>query len=137
MAFTGGDITEITYNHEDLGSGTIFCKANEDGTIDRGGYRSNDDQNAITGDGQMIDQMNRVRASVETPPIAWDMTDRDELDKLTLMAGSPKLADWTITHISGAIWAGKGKPVGDIQGSTNSAQVGLTIHFQDKLKKIS
>ncbi len=136
MAFTGGDFTEATYNHEDLGSGTIFFKANEDGTVDLGGYRSNDDQNAITGDGQIIDQMNRVRASIETPPVAWDMLERDELNALTLMAESPKKADWTLTHISGAIFAGKGKPVGDVQGSTNAANVGLTLHFDKKLKRI-
>ena len=135
--YVGGDILEITYNHSVIGSGTIFCKANEDGTLDPGGYRSNDDANAITGDGKMIDQINRVRGSFETPPIAWDMTDADELQKLSDMSESPVLADWTISSISGAIWGGRGKPVGDIQGVTNTSQISLKIAFEGKVKKIS
>lgn len=134
--YTGGDILEITYNHSLIGSGTIFCKANEDGTLDPGGLRSNDDASAITGDGRMIDQINRVRGSFEIP-IAWDMTDADELQKLAEMSKSPVLADWTISSISGAIWGGRGKPVGDIQGSTNTPQISLKIAFEDTVKKIS
>jgi len=137
MAFVGGDITEITYNHSVLGSGTLFCKSNEDGTIDPGGFRSNDDDNSITGAGQMIDQLNRVRGSFEAPPIAWDMTEIDELDKIRLMTESPVLADWTITSINGTIWAGRGKPVGDIKGNTNTSQISLKIAFENRLKKIS
>lgn len=135
--YIGGDITEITYNHSIIGSGTIFCKSNEDGTLDPGGYRSNDDANSITGDGRLIDQINRVRGSFETPPIAWDMTDKDELQKLAEMSESPILADWTISSISGAIWGGKGKPVGDIQGVTNTSQISLKIAFEGRVKKIS
>lgn len=137
MSYTGGDIVEITYEHPVIGSGTIYCKANEDGTIDPGGYRSNDDANQITGDGKMIDQMNRVRGSFEAPPIAWDMTDVDELQKLADMAKSPVLANWTINHISGKIWGGKGKPVGDLTGATNTAQVTLKLAFELELNSIS
>lgn len=136
MSFVGGDIIEITYNHSTLGSGTIFCKSNEDGTIDLGGYRSNDDANAITGNGKIIDQMNRVRGSFETPPIAWDMTDKDELQKLADMAASPVLGDWTWSSISGAIWGAKGKPVGDIQGTTNASQITLKLAFEGQIKKL-
>ncbi len=136
MGFVGGDITEITYNHPVIGSGTLFCKANEDGTLDLGGFRSNDDANSITGDGRMIDQINRVRGSFEAPPIAWDMVGENELQKLADMSRSPVLADWTISSISGSIWGGKGKPVGDIQGATNTAQITLKIAFEN-LKRIS
>lgn len=137
MSYTGGDIVEITYNHEVLGSGTIFCKANEDGTLELGGYRSNDDDSGATGDGQMIDQLNWRRGSFETPPIAWDMTDVDELSKLAALAESPLLADWTIAHISGQIWGGKGKPVGDIAGATNTSLITLKLAFSGKLKPLS
>ena len=137
MPYVGGDITEITYNHPVFGSGTIYCKANESGTLERGGYRSNDDDNSVTGDGQFIDQINRRRGKFEAPPIAWDMTDKDEQEKLSNLAESPILADWTINHISGAIYGGKGKPVGDLPGDTNTAQVTLVIAFEGKVKKIS
>ncbi|MCJ7802758.1 MAG: hypothetical protein MUP82_10425 [Candidatus Marinimicrobia bacterium] len=134
--YTGGDILEMTYNHPTVGAGSLFLKANEDGTVDPGGYRSNDDDNMITGDGQFIDQINRSRGSFESPPVAWDMVDKDELEILAKMAGSPLLADWTITSISGAIWGGKGKPVGDIKGITNSANIGLKIAFSGELKRL-
>lgn len=135
--YTGGNILEITYNHPVEGSGTIFCKAAEDGQVDPGGYRSADDANMVTGDGQMIDQINRVRWSFECPPIAWDMTSADEVSKLAKMSASPVLADWTITHISGAIWGGKGKPVGDIKGATNASTIPLKLSGSGELKKIS
>jgi hypothetical protein len=136
MAYVGGDILEVTYNHEIEGSGTIFCKSNEDGTLDPGGLRTNDDANSVTGNGRMINQMNRVLASFEGT-IAWDMTDRDELAKLAKLAASPILADWTISSVSGAIWGGKGKPVGDIQGNTNTALIKLKLAFESQLKQIA
>lgn len=135
--YVGGDIREITYNHEKIGSGTLFCKANDDGTIDLGGYRTNDDANQVTGDGRMIVQLNRTLGSFETPPIAWDMTDKNELQRLSDLAASPINADWTISSVSGAVWAGRGRPVGDLQGSTNAATVGLKLAFERTIKKIS
>jgi hypothetical protein len=137
MGFIGGDIVEITYNHSEIGSGSILCKANEDGTIDLGGFRSSDDANQITGDGRLIDQINRVRGSFESPPIAWDMTGEDELQKLADMAASPILGNWTITSISGAIFGGRGKPVGDLQAATNTSLITLKLAFENKIKRIS
>jgi hypothetical protein len=130
MGYTGGDTIEMRYTHPTLGSDTFFFKASEDGTIDPGGLRSNDDDNGITGAGQFIDQMNRRRASFETPPIAHDQIDKDELNMLVKLAASPQLADWTITNVSGAIWGGKGKPVGDIQANTNTALITVKIAFE-------
>lgn len=135
MGYTGGDILEITYNHPTIGSGVIFCKSNEDGTLDQGGFRSNDDANSIAANGRIIDQINRVRASFESM-ISWDMTDVDELEKLRQLAAHPVLADWTISSITGAIWGGKGKPVGDIQGNTNTALITLKLALES-LEKIS
>jgi hypothetical protein len=137
MSYTGGDIIEITYNHPVLGSGALFCKAAEDGTLDPGGLRSADDANMVTGDGQMIDQINRTRWSFEAPPIAWDMTDINEVERIAALAASPVLADWTITSISGAIWGGKGKPVGDVNGNTNTAQTTLKLAGSGILRRIS
>jgi hypothetical protein len=39
MAAVGGDILEVTYAHETLGSGTFFPKSGEDSTFDLGGFR--------------------------------------------------------------------------------------------------
>jgi hypothetical protein len=134
--FSGGDLLEISYKHPTLGSGVLFPKSSEDGTVDPGGYRSNDDANMITGDGQMIDQVNRVRWSFEGT-VGWDMAVQDELDQMRKLSASSVQADWTITHINGTIWGGKGKPVGDIQGNTNTAQMPLKIAGGGQLTKIS
>ena len=133
----GGDILEITYNHDTVGAGTLYCKSNEDGTLDIGGFRSNDDDNASTGDGEFIDQMNWRRGSFECPPIAWNMTDAEEKSKLEAVAESSVLADWTISHIMGRIWGGKGKPVGDIPGSTNTGLITLKIAFSGKVRPLT
>ena len=135
--FTGGDVLEIGYNHPVIGSGKLFVKADEDATIHRGGYMSEEDRSAITGDGQFIDSMKRQRPRYESGPVAWDMTDVDEQDKLIKLQESPVLADWTIQHISGAIFAGKGKPVGELPGNLKAATLGLNLEFEGRLEKIS
>ncbi len=122
----GGDIIEITFNHPTIGSGVIYPKSNEDSTFDPGGYRSNDDSNMIDGAGNMIDQMNRVRWSVETT-VAWDMNTAKDLNKISELASSPVQADWTFTHINGSVFGGKGKPVGDVSGNGNNATFTLKV----------
>jgi hypothetical protein len=131
----GGDILEITYNHPTLGSGVIYPKSAEDSTFDLGGFRSADDANMIDGGGRMIDQMNRVRWSLEST-VAWDMNSSLELEKVVALAKSPVLADWTISHINGSVYSGKGKPVGDLQGNGNAATFTLKIAGSGEIKKI-
>lgn len=135
MAVIGGDITEITYNHPSLGTGTIYPKAAEDSTIDLGGFRGNDDTNMVDGGGHNIRQLNRVRWSVETT-VAWDMNTREDLEKLTDLAGDPQESDWTFTHINGTVYGGKGAPVGDMAGNGNAATFTLKVSGGGKLKKI-
>ncbi len=132
----GGDILEVTYNHPTLGSGVFYPKAAEDSTLDMGGFGSSDDTNMIDGGGNMIDQMNRKRWSAEMT-VAWDMAIGLELERAQALQSSPLKASWTITHISGAIFGGNGKPVGDIQGNSNAATFTLKIAGDGKLKKIA
>lgn len=135
MAVIGGDIIEVTFNHPILGTGTFFPKSSEDSTFDLGGFRSNDDANMIDGSGEMIDQLNRVRWSFEGTG-AWDMLIREDLQRLTNLNESPVLSDWTITHINGSVWKGKGKPVGDVQGNGNAATFTLKLAGSGRMKKI-
>jgi hypothetical protein len=131
---TGGDIIEITYNHPTIGSGVIFPKAAEDNTYDLGGIRSTDDANMVDGGGNMIDQMNRGRWSVETLCVN-DMNTQNEIERCNEMAASPALADWTFTHINGTVYVGKGKPVGDLQNNVNQSTFTLKVAGGGKLKK--
>lgn len=136
MAAVGGDILEITYNHPTAGSGIWFPKANEDSTFDPGGFRGTDDANQVDGSGKKIRQLNRVGWFVETT-VSWDGNVANELDQAKALAGDPVEADWTITHINGTVWKGKGAPVGDIQGNGNTATMAIKISGGGELKKIS
>ena len=131
----GGDIIEITFNHDTVGSGTIYPKSTEDSTFNLGGFRSEDDMAKIAGDGSMIDTINRVRWSFEVPA-TWDQNSANELDKLIELAESPVEADWTISSINGTVWGGKGKPVGELPGNGNAATITLKLSGGGRLKKI-
>lgn len=116
MSVTGGDVFEITYNHPNLGDGSFFIKSGEDTTFDPGGLRTEDEQGAISGNGQMIKKINRNRWSLEGP-VVWDMLEQNEIETLSALAANPLDAQFTISHINGTIWRGEGTVVGDIQGS--------------------
>ena len=133
--YLAGDILEIVCKHPDLGVSRFQVKSNESINIDFGGLRSDDDAGSITGAGDFIDKVNRVRWSMEGP-IAVDFVSGNETDKLNELAESSKLGTWTITHISGAVWKGQGKPVGDLSPDTNTAQMTLKVAGSRKLEKL-
>lgn len=133
MAATGGDVVEITYNHPTLGSGTLYPKAKEDNTLNLGGFRSEDDENGVDGSGRTIDKMSRIRWSFEGV-IANDNNVTKELEAVVKMAESPVEADWTFTHISGQVYGGTGKPVGNIDNALGAATFQLKVAGGGKLK---
>jgi hypothetical protein len=132
---TGGDIREITFKHPTIGSGIFLPKAAEDSTINYGGFRSSDDANMVTASGEMIDQINNTRWSFESL-IKWDNKSDADYEKLIQLAGDPVLAEWTFTHVSGATWAGTGKPVGEIPGNGNQSTIPLKVAGGGSLKRI-
>ncbi len=119
---SGGDIIEITYNHPDIGTGVFYPKSSEDSTYDTGGYRSADDANMIQANGEMIDQINRVRWSFAVK-CGWDMITNQELETLSDLSASTKQGTYTFTNINGVIYKGKGKITGDVQGNGNTSTV--------------
>jgi hypothetical protein len=121
-----GDVTEIQFNHPEIGSGTIFPKANEDNTLDLGGFRNNDDASQINGAGDLIVQKNRVRGSWEGA-VENDNNTREDMKKMVDICESAVSAEWTFTHVSGAIYKGQGVPVGDLQAGLNSGTFNLKI----------
>jgi hypothetical protein len=136
MAVNGGDIVEITYNHEELGAGVLYPKSAEGSTFELGGIRNNDDANGIDGGGRAIFQKNRVRWSFEGV-VSWDMNISNEAQKMADLAASSLEATWTVTHINGTVWQGKGLPVGDIQPDGNEATMTLKISGGGVMTKIS
>jgi hypothetical protein len=123
--FVFGDCVEIKCVH----NGTTYRfspKANETANVDKGGIRTNDDASQITSNGQLMRQLNRVRAMIEVP-IAADSITGYEQNALNLMASSPILGVWTFSFLSGAILNGAGSPVGDIQFDSNGGQINLKV----------
>lgn len=132
--FVFGDCVDIVCNH--LGNTYRFYpKANESFNIDKGGVRGNDDMNQITSNGQMMSQLNRARWAVDGP-IAVDQISDAELTALNLMAGSPSLGLWQFSMISGAIYRGTGRPVGDIATDSNAGTLTLKVSGGGALQKI-
>lgn len=133
--YRGGDIIEIVCQHPTLGEFRFSPKANESFTLDPGGIRTNDDSSQITGNGQAIYQMNKVRWSMEGP-VGVDFTSGNEMENLPKLSESIEEGTWTISHISGNIWKGKGKVVGDLQPDSNAATMTLKVSGSGKLEKL-
>lgn len=136
MPVIGGDVTELTFNHPTLGNGVLFVKSDEDSELDTGGYRSADEEKGIDTGGNMIDTMTLSRWS-SSFVVAGDMTTREDLEKLVDLASNPVQAVWTITHISGVIYQGTGKPVGDVKQALKAATIQLKVAGGGKLKKVA
>lgn len=130
----GGDFTEIVCKHP-LGTFRFQGKSNEDATMDHGGYRANDDSNAITGGGKAIYQITRNRWSMELP-VAADFDSENETKTWEQLAAHPEDGIWTFTHVAGWTRKGKGRPVGDQQFSSLNAQGTLKVSGGGKFEKI-
>lgn len=135
MAYTGGDLLEVSYNHPTLGSGSFFVKSGEDSEVDLGGFRTEDDDQGIAGDGQMIKKLNQVRWSVEAP-IAWSKTTTNELEILTNIAADPLDANWTFRYQDGSAFVGEGTVVGDLKGATQGSTVPIKMAGGGRLRRL-
>ena len=133
--YIGGDILEVACNHPTLGDFRFSPKANESFNFNPGGIFNNDDENSVTGGGEMILQKNRVLWSLEGP-VAVDMLSDYERTNIVKLAESSELGTWTITHISGTIYRGKGIPVGPYSWDSNTSQATLKVAGGGKLEKI-
>ena len=130
--FTGGDILEIRCQHS-TGDYTFEAKSNESFNIDLGGIRISDDANGITGSGSPIYQKNRVRWFFEGAIVVNIVTGK-EMNALNTLAESNEEGVWTISIITGAIYKGKGVPVGDFQTDTNATTLSLKVSGGGKLE---
>lgn len=132
--FIFGDVDEIVCQHA-LGEFRFSPKSNESFTIDRGGIRANDDANQVTSTGQNMPQLNRVRWSVEGA-IAVDTIADTEPDALAKLAAHPEDGTWTFSLITGTVYKGTGRPVGDQQYDTNAGTMTLKVAGGGQLEKL-
>jgi hypothetical protein len=138
MAFVGSDVQDVTYSNSVLGQGSLFCKAGESSNIDLGGLRSTDDKAMVTGNGKRINQSVMQCSHFELPPIAWDKTDKDELKKLSDLAGARVGTTWTVSFVDGTIYQMQnGYPVGDIKGDGYAGTIPLVLQGDAYASKIS
>ena len=136
--FIGSDVLEVTYNNPVVGNGSLFCKGGEASNIDLGGLRSTDDAKMITGNGIRINQQTQQASVFELPPVAWDKTDKDELSKLILLAGSQSGTTWTVSFVDGSIYQMQnGYPVGDLVGDGYAGTIAVKLQGNAGAKKIS
>ena len=135
MAFIGGDVKEMVAQNPDAGSFRFSPKAAESFTLNKGGLRNNDDSNGVTGNGQGIYSVNRFRWSAEGP-VAVDFLSGNGFEDLDKLAESQKETTWTITLISGQIYKGVGRLVGEMPVDTNTAQVTLKVQGGGKLEPL-
>ena len=122
----GGDIIEISYNHPTIGSGVLSPVAAQDNEFDLGGVRTTDDENMLTSKGEAIYVMNNKRWSA-TILVTNDMNIRKEYEKVLALSRSLEEATWSLLHINGTVYRGKGKPVGDIKLNVNQSTFSLKI----------
>lgn len=126
MATNGGDFIEVRVSHPTLGDHVFFPKSNEGNTMDPGGYRTADDANAISGDGQPIWQVNLQRGYFEIV-VANDSNVRNDVQFVADLMESPQSADWIFSHVNGVVWGMNGKPVGDVQPDMNASTFTLKV----------
>lgn len=121
----GGDILAIKWSNPDLGSGMFFPLANTDSTLNKGGFRGND-QPVLDGAGRMINQMNRTAWSAKME-VAADLVNSQEFETASAIAASTSETVWTIDHVSGVTYSAKGVILGSLEMNANKASFSLNI----------
>jgi len=135
MSFIGGDVLEIVAQNPNAGTFRFSPKAAESFTGNLGGFRTNDDTNGVTGSGQGIYQVNRTRWSAEGP-VSVDFLSGNGVSDLVVLAESTVDTTFTISLVSGQIYKGVGRFVGELPFDTNTAQSTIKIQGGGKLQPL-
>lgn len=131
MGAVSGDIVEISFSNDVVGSATLYIKSGETVNFDTGGLRN---EVSVDGSGQPIIKKNRVPWMFEGP-ISWDMNTREDMEKLVASAEALTESTWEFTHINGSVYSGTGVPDGDLSGDVNEGTIPLTVKGGGKLVK--
>lgn len=131
MSATAGDILEIAFANDNVGSGTLQIKSGETHSFDPGGYRN---EVSTTGSGDMIRKMNNAPWKVEVT-VAWDMNEREDMEKLLALSEDLAPTTWTVSHINGVDYVGEGVVIGDLNGDMNEGTIPLSISGGGKMAK--
>lgn len=136
MATVGGGCLEVVLKNPTLGSVRFIPMGGEAGTLDLGGYRTNDEGTGITASGEAVYQMTNNRWSFEIP-CAGDMNSREDLENLSALTADLDECECTISFMNGTVYRATGKPVGDAQQDTMAATFTLKIAGGGGCEKIA
>ena len=121
MPIIAGDIKDLTIDHDELGQLVLEHKSTEDATVDRGGFRSNDDDGNVTSALTRIDQQNAKPWMLES---VFGNTD-GAYDYLMDLAKNPLEATITATFSNANVRSGTGKCVGDVQVNEQAGTISV------------
>lgn len=123
MGIVAGTIKELSFEHNEFGSRTFECKSGEDAGFMPGGFKNNDDDGNIGGNGTRIIQLDRYPWSLEVTILAKP----GDLVYLQNVSQSPEEATITVTFADNDVKSGTGQPVGDLQENKQTAVMSLKI----------
>ncbi len=127
-----GDITEIKFIHEEVGSKIFSVKSGESANQDLGGY-SNDYSMNGNGTGHAIKTAKRWAID----SIQVDITFDGALEFLQDIANNVVESIIEVSAIDGSVYKGKGTIIGDIKEDTLNGYVTIEVGGAGKLEKIA
>jgi hypothetical protein len=127
-----GDIKQLTIDHDELGQLVLEHKSTEDATIDKGGFRSEDDDSGIT---SSLTRINKQTAKCWKLESVFGATD-GAYDYLADLAASTVSAVITATFSSGLIRSGSGGVVGDTEHNEQAGTISVKFAGGGKFEVI-
>jgi len=129
-----GYFVEVSCKHSIVGNKVFDLKSGEDSEVDRGGFRIVDDENNRTSSGQLIVQYENKQPYIQVVA-AVDGETEDYIQDL-IKESINEVPNWTLTHISGDIYAGAGVIVGDVKPNRNAGTLQFKVAFENELLRI-
>ena len=133
MANCSGDLTEIKFIHEEVGSKIFSVKSGESANQDLGGYSNTDYMMNGNGTGHAVKSAKRWAVD----SIQVDITFDGALEFLQDIANNVIEAIIEISSIDGSVYKGKGTIIGDIKEDTLNGYVTIEVGGAGKLEKIA
>lgn len=127
-----GDLTEIKFIHEEVGSKIFSIKSGESANMDLGGY-SNDYSMNGNSTGHAI----KTAKPWSVDSIQVDITPDGTLEFLQDITNNVIEGIIEISKIDGSVYKGKGTIIGDLKGDTLNGYATIEVRGAGKLEKIA
>lgn len=135
MPIIAGQFTEVMCQHPTAGDFKFDIKSGEDSEMDLGGDRIVDEANNKVSSGKMIVQFENATGYVQ---FTCGYTNECGVYIQALISASgDELGTFTITHIDGSSYIGKGTIVGDVKPNRNAGTIQLKAAFEGEVQVIS